>query len=284
MYEQSRNIKGSADIQRSAVSSRPLPVRRDNSVIWIRKWYNDNMDTTDHTFSTTAMAESLGVSVPTIHRAISRLKLEPRRGTKRNLRLSEEDAQALLEHFGKAPKLDGFTREELFVLHVLQKHPFGLRSARAVARCTGISPSTASKALGDLGKRGIVEHRRVTVAEGQTRQIEVWILQIDPRWMADNLMTQIRSVVLPVPTQSVRREVYVPQRFKHLFWNADLSKLNTNDHGPAIAISIIEQYDPHALAWAIRNLDKGAFAVAARQRRGLSPKMLALASRIAESK
>ncbi len=242
------------------------------------------MDTTGPTFSTNEIAESLGVSVPTIHRAALRLNLEPRRGTKRILQLSEKDAQALLEHLGKAPKLDGFTREELFILHVLQKRPFGLRSARAVARCAGISPSTASDALHELEQRGIVEHRCVTVAEGHAKQIEVWTLRIDPYWMTDDLAALIRSVAPPTPRQRNERAVYVPQRFKHLFWNADLSKLNTSTHGPAIAISILEQYDPHALAWIINNLDKEAFSVAAGQRRGLSPKILALASHIAESK
>lgn len=239
------------------------------------------MDTPPYRLSTTALAENLGVSVPTIHRAISRLQLEPGRGTKGHLRLSEEDARVLLEHLGKAPKLDGFTREELFILHVLQKRPFGLRSARAVARCAGISPTTASDALRDLERRRFVEYRRVTVAEERARQIDVWILRMDPSWMRDDLAALIRSVVVPAQTRPLPQEVSVPRRFKHLFWNADLSKLNTVDHGPAIAISIIEQYNPHALAWAIRNLDREAFAVAACQQRGLSPEVRALASAIA---
>ncbi len=159
------------------------------------------MDTTGPTFSTNEIAESLGVSVPTIHRAALRLNLEPRRGTKRILQLSEKGAQALLEHLGKAPKLDGFTREELFILHVLQKRPFGLRSARAVARCAGISPSTASDALRELEQRGIVKHRCVTVAEGHAKQIEVWTLRIDPNWMTDDLAALIRSVAPPTPSQ-----------------------------------------------------------------------------------
>ncbi|MDA8374764.1 MAG: MarR family transcriptional regulator [Actinomycetota bacterium] len=248
----------------------------------IKKCYHNNMDTFAPAISTTAIAARLGVSLPTIHRAIARLKLEPHRGAKGHLCLSEEDARILLEHLGKAPKVDGFTREELFVLKVLQERPFGLRSVRAVARYTGISPTTASDALRKLEQRGIIEHRCVTVAEGRARQIQVWILRIDPYWMRDNFVALIRSVVVPAQTRPLRREMFVPRRFKHLFWNADLSKLNTTDHGPAIAISIIEQYDPHALAWAIKNLDKEAFAVAARQRRGLSPEMLALASHIAE--
>ncbi len=115
------------------------------------------MDTTSPTFSTNEIAECLGVSVPTIHRAALRLNLVLRRGTTGILQFNEDEAQSLLEHLGKAPKLDGFTREELFILHVLQKRPFGLRSARAVARCAGISPSTASVALRELEQRGIVD-------------------------------------------------------------------------------------------------------------------------------
>ena len=242
------------------------------------------MDTTSPTFSTNEIAECLGVSVPTIHRAALRLNLVLRRGTTGILQFNEDEAQSLLEHLGKAPKLDGFTREELFILHVLQKRPFGLRSARAVARCAGISPSTASVALRELERRGIVEHRCVTVAERYAKQIKVWTLWIDPNWMTDDLAARIRSVTPPTPSQRNERAVYVPQRFKHLFWNGDLSKLNTSTHGPAIAISILEQDDPHALAWIIDNLDKEAFSVATCQRRGLSPSTLALASHIAESK
>lgn len=112
--------------------------------------------------SSVAVAENLGVSVPIIHRAIARLPLEPCRGPKGHLRVTQHEAQILLEDLGKAPKGTGFTREELFVLHVLQRRPFGLRSGRAVAKLAGISPSTASQALGNLEKQGLVEHRRIT--------------------------------------------------------------------------------------------------------------------------
>lgn len=242
------------------------------------------MDAKDLTYSTTDAAEWLGVSVPTIHRAISRLKLKPIRGAKGNLRLSEGDLLLLLADLGKAPKMSEFTREELFILNILQKRPFGLRSARLVARHAGISPSTAQKALLNLERQGMVEHRRQIVAEGRVKEIQVWLLCVTPFWMTDELALKLRSIATPLPTQSNQRETHVPQRFKHLFWNTDLRKLNTIDHGPAIAISIIEQDNPHALAWAIRNLDREAFAVAALPRRGFAPRMSALASHIAEKK
>lgn len=88
--------------------------------------------------------------------------------------------------------------------------------------------------------------------------------------MNDETALTIRCVVPPSHPGSLTKDLYVPRRFKHLFWNADLKKLNTRDSGPAI--SIIEQNDPQALAWAIRNLDKEAFEVAARPRRGLPRK------------
>ena len=96
------------------------------------------------------MADWLGVSVPSIHRAIARLGLEPCRGPKGHLRLGEEDARILLGDLGKAPRVDGFSREELFVLSVLLKRPFGLRSGRLIASHAGISPSTALKSLNNL--------------------------------------------------------------------------------------------------------------------------------------
>lgn len=77
------------------------------------------MDTTSEAFSTTQIAKRLGVSVPTIHRAVARLNLVPSRGSKGHLRLSGDDARILLEDLGKAPRVEGFTRQELFVLHVL---------------------------------------------------------------------------------------------------------------------------------------------------------------------
>ena len=242
------------------------------------------MDSFDQTHSTTDVAEWLGVSIPTIHRAISRLKLNPSRGAKGNLRLSEKEIQLLLADLGKAPKIGGFTREEFFILSILQKRPFGLRSARLIARHAGISPSTAQKALGNLERQGFVEHRHQIVAEGHVKEIEVWLLRITPFWMTDEIAMKLRSIVTPLRTQSNQREANVPRRFKHLFWNTDLRKLNTIDHGPAIAISIIEQDNPHALAWAIHNLDREAFAVAALPRRGFTPEMSALASHIAQKK
>ncbi len=242
------------------------------------------MDTSRKVYSTTQVANWLGVSVPSIHRAISRLGLEPCRGPKGHLRLSEKDARILLGDLGKVPKVDGFGREELFVLSVLLKRPFGLRSGRLVARLAGISPSTALKALNNLERRGMVEHRREVVAEGIVKEISVWILRVSPYWMTDKIALDIRSTIPPAPTFPMPKDTKVPRRFKHLFWNVDLAELNTKDHGPAIAIAILEQDNPHALAWAIHNLDPEAFAVAALPRRGFTPEMSALASHIAQKK
>ena len=102
--------------------------------------------------------------------------------------------------------------------------------------------------------------------------------------MTDKIALEIRNTVPPAPNWPVRKDTKVPHRFKHLFWNVDLAKLNTKDHGPAIALAILEQDNPHALAWAIHNLDPEAFAHAALPRRGLTPEMSALASRIAAKK
>ena len=242
------------------------------------------MDTSHKVYSTTQVADWLGVSVPSIHRAITRLGLEPCRGTKGHLRLSENDARILLGDLGKAPRVDGFTREELFVLSVLLRRPFGLRSGRLVARHAGISPSTALKALNSLEQRAMVEHRHEVVAEGTVKEITVWILRVNPCWMTDQIALDIRSTIPPATIGPVRKDTKVPRRFKHLFWNVDLAELNTKDHGPAIAVAILEQDNPHALAWAIHNLDPEAFAVAALPRRGFTPEMSALASRIARKK
>lgn len=242
------------------------------------------MDTTTRLYSTIDVADWLGVSVPTIHRAISRLELTPSRGAKGHFRLGEKDVHLLLKHLGKAPKVNGFSREELFVLKVLLIRPFGLRSARLVAHHAGISPSTALKALNNLEQRGMVEHLRDVVAEGIVKEIHVWILCVTPYWMTDRIALDIRSTIPPASVRPIRRDSKVPRRFKHLFWNVDLAKLTTKDHGPAIAIAILEQDNPHGLAWAIHNLDSEAFAVAALPRRGFTAEMSALAAHIARKK
>ncbi len=242
------------------------------------------MDTTYEPYSITHVAGWLGVSVPTIHRAIARLGLEPRRGSKGHLRLNEQDVRSLLGDLGRAPRLDGFSREELFVLCVLQKRPFGLRSGRLVARHAGISPTTALKVLKSLEKRGMVEHRYEMVAEGVVKEISVWVLRVESYWITDAIASQIRSTIPPAPGLNTQIDMKVPRRFKHLFWNADVAELNTKDHGPAIAIAVLEQDNPHALAWAIQNLSPEAFAVAALPRRGSTPAMSALAAHIAGKK
>ncbi|MHB8263777.1 MAG: MerR family transcriptional regulator [Acidimicrobiales bacterium] len=238
------------------------------------------MDDTVQVYSTVDVASRLGVSIPTIHRAITKLDLEPFRGPKGHLRLSEEDAHKLLRYLGKAPKVEGLTREELFVLSSLYVRPFGLRSRRLVAVQAGISPSTASKSLNNLMHRGMVEHRHATEAVGSAREIDVWILRLIPYWLTDSYAAALRCTIPPVRIQAVGQDSRVPGRFRHLFWNADRKRLNTRDHGTAIAISILEQNNPHALAWAMRNIDPEAFALASRPRRGSTPDRLALAGHI----
>ncbi|MGC9154733.1 MAG: hypothetical protein ACP5HZ_03715 [Ferrimicrobium sp.] len=242
------------------------------------------MDTVETFYSTTYVADWLGVSVPTMHRAMSRLGLEPRRGPKGHLRLNRRDIRALLADLGRAPRVKGFSREELFVLNVLQRRPFGLRSGRLVARHAGISPTTALKALNSLERRGMVEHRHQLVAEGVPKEVTVWVYRVEPYWLTDAIALQIRNTIPPAPRLRTQRDTRVPQHFRHLFWNADLRELNTKDHGSAIATAVLEQDNPHALAWAIQNLSPEAFAIAALPRRGSIPEMSALAAHIAGRK
>ncbi|WP_298345992.1 hypothetical protein [Ferrimicrobium sp.] len=180
--------------------------------------------------------------------------------------------------------MKGFSREELFVLNVLLRRPFGLRSGRLVARHAGISPTTALKALNSLERRGMVEHRHELVAEGVPKEVTVWVFRVEPYWLTDAIGLQIRNTIPPAPRLRTQRDTRVPQHFKHLFWNADLRELNTKDHGSAIAIAVLEQDNPHALAWAIQNLSPEAFAIAALPRRGSTPEMSALAAHIAGRK
>ena len=78
--------------------------------------------------------------------------------THSSVKPSENDTHLLLKHLGKAAKVKDLSREELFNLKVLSTRPFGLRSARLVARHAGISPSTALKLLNNLKQRGMVDN------------------------------------------------------------------------------------------------------------------------------
>ncbi|MHB8319142.1 MAG: hypothetical protein ACYDEP_07945 [Acidimicrobiales bacterium] len=233
-------------------------------------------------FSTPEIASYLGTTVPRVHRAISKLGIAPERGPKGHLRLGPEDVDRLTAHLGQAPKRVDFSREELFVLSVLWRHPFGLRSGRAAARLAGVQPATALKVLRSLEARAMVERYATTVAEIRPTEVVLWKIRLSPYWITEDIAKAIRATAPPTVTHPRRTDRSVPRRFKHLFWNTDIAHLAIDTHGPSIAASILEQDDTDALAWAVMTLPPHAFRRVANAQRGVTPEIRKLAADIAD--
>ena len=111
----------------------------------------------------------------------------------------------------------------MLVLVALGRRPFGLRSARAVARAAGVSPTTAGRSLRRLVEQGYVAQETVRVAEGEVRDVTVWTVRWDgAAWL--RIAETIGDAVLPASTAEPPRQTGdgLPRRLAHLFWNEDL--------------------------------------------------------------
>ncbi len=183
--------------------------------------------------------------------------------------------------------LSSLSNEELKVLSVLWVRPLGLRSERDVARQAGLDPAKALVVLQELERREMVDHREITIAEGRAKQVRVWVLRIIPNWITEEIASAIHANLPPNEISKLMQGANnerVPARFSHLFWNADLSKLNLSDHAVSIAQSVLEHYDVEALSWAIRSIPAEAFTKVANQKRGCNPRIRKLAANIAAYK
>ncbi|MEA2057772.1 MAG: helix-turn-helix domain-containing protein, partial [Actinomycetota bacterium] len=89
--------------------------------------------------TTGRVAERLGTTRSRVHRAVAQGVVRPARTEGGHLRFDTEDIARLERRLGFAPDVAGLSREEVLVAAALLGHPFGLRSARAVARVAGIS-------------------------------------------------------------------------------------------------------------------------------------------------
>lgn len=223
--------------------------------------------------TTSEAARELGTSVPRILRA-TRQGLVPsvRRGN-RTL-LTAKAVEELRRRWGWTPRHDELTRAELLVLAAMARRPRGVRSARQVARHVGVSPTTASAALRHLADRGFVERSTVTEVAGAVRDVRVWHIRWEGRpWQ--RVAGEVGRVTLPTRTDVRARDVRVPSRLAHLFWNTSVRDLTVDDHAVLIAGRILRSGDPEALAWMIRNLPSDAIADATRGR-GLDRRSAAL--------
>ncbi|HPU39117.1 MAG TPA: MarR family transcriptional regulator [Microthrixaceae bacterium] len=222
----------------------------------------------DTLLSTGALADQLGVSVPTVRRTASVLGLPDRRTGGGHRRFSPTDSKLLAERLGTTPTVVGFSSTEVKVLAAVARHPIGLRSMRAIGRAAHVSPTTAESAVRSLVARGLVRSTTETVAEGSARDLVVYRLKLGPGWSkVASLISQAVPPLTMQPTDNASAS-RVPQRFWHHFWNVDPGQLRLPDDGDFVARRLLLSSDPTAWAWAAQHLAPRSIQ-AARHARGV---------------
>jgi hypothetical protein len=131
-----------------------------------------------------------------------------------------------------------------------------------------------------LTERGLVRREKEWVAAGRARELDLVRADLTaPEWPA--LAPRLATVLLPSGRDSPR-PTRVPVRLRHLFWNADPSRLDIDAHGGYIAERLLSTGDLDGLAWGLRALTRADWEQAARNR-GLSAEKQALAHNLARS-
>ena|SRR6266511_568793 len=232
------------------------------------------------TLSASEVARRLGTSLPRVQRAIERLGLAVERRSGGRVRLRESQLEQLRSELGVVSSVDGLSRVEAQVLAALARAPRGLATLRAVARRAGVSPTAASGALSSLAERGLVGREREWVAAGRARQVELVRANVTASEWA-TLAPRLAGVRPPVRREP-RRPSRLPARLRHLFWNADPTRLDLDAHGGYIAERLLSSHDLDGIAWGARALAPADWEQAARNR-GLSAAERALARNIARN-
>lgn len=233
------------------------------------------MDSTD--LSAADVARELGTSLPRVVRAAKRLGLDARQGNGR-LALRPAQVARLREELGVSVRIPGLTRTEVSVLSALRNAPLGLVSARAVASRAKVSPTAASRALKSLTGKGLVRAEPTTIAAGRARRVELFHAnRLSPRW---SKLTPLLAGVHPPVDRRAERDIQVPPRLRHLFWNTAPGQLQLERGGPYIARRLLSTMDLDGLAWGARNL-RASDWVHARKARGLDFNTRALARNLA---
>ena len=200
--------------------------------------------------TTGEVARELGTSVPRVHRAVDRLGLRPSKSPGGHLRLDATEVRQLTKLLGRVPAVEGFDREETLVLTALGRRPFGLASARAAARAAGVSPTAATKALGNLASLGYVEQVSRQAIEGRVRTISVWkVCWASSAWLT--VAPNLAGVAFPESERRLPVATHVPRRLSHLFWDVpNPMAIDLRKRGPTVANRMLTSNDPQALAWA----------------------------------
>ena len=217
------------------------------------------MDTDQLTVS--RLATELGVAPSTLYRRLVRQPLTATR------------ADQLRKLFGVVPAVPGYSRRELLILATISRSPLGLRSVRAIARRTSLSPTTVSRALPRLLRNALVTCVRRQFVEGRIVEGDLWSLNhASAKW--HEIAAAVGRVSLPEVAPAPIAH-HVPARFGHHFWTGSLSTLDLDSDGPYIASRLVLSDDPQAIAWAAANLSAGSLRRCARSR-GLAPSQRSL--------
>ena len=233
----------------------------------------------DSLLTTGLVAEKLSTTRSRIHRAVARGLVHPATTDGGHLRFTEADVALLMQRLGFTPSVAGLNREEVLAASALLRHPLGLRSARAVGRAAGISPTTASRVLHRLEALTLVRRRRRRVVLGTPADVDMWEIDVrNRRWSRLSLV--LADTVLPELSEPADRHRRVPVWLRHLFWNADVHTLDVEWDASYIAGRILASDDAQAHAWAAQTLPSEAFLEAARMR-GVPARRAALARHLA---
>lgn len=224
------------------------------------------------TYTAGEVARRLNVSTPTVRRAAASLSLAPQTTAGGHRRFSRTDVAAMRRLIGFTPTVDGLTRSEVKTLAALARHPNGLRSNRAVARATGLSPTAAGRAAARLCVLELASRATEDVAEGSVTTVQVWKLRVGRPWF--EIADEVARTVLPERPDPGTSD-HVPPRFWHQFWNVHPRQLDTDADGAFIALRLVGGDDPAGRAWALRHLDADALD-AVRRARGVDVRLVAM--------
>lgn len=233
------------------------------------------------TISAADLARELGTSVPRVTRAVKRLGIDARQPNGR-FAFGSRAADRIRDALGIMPRVAGLSPSELAVLAALRDAPFGLDSARAVARRGNLSPTAAKRALDSLARVGLVVRSTEVIAAGRAREAEISRANVQhPRWPSlDPVLARVKRPASP--QRDRRSDARVPARLRHLFWNTAESQLDAKRAGPYIARRLLRTMDLQGLAWGAQALAPGDWTRAA-EARGLDPGVRRLALNLAAS-
>jgi DNA-binding MarR family transcriptional regulator len=202
------------------------------------------------TITAPAIAEQLGVSLPTVHRLLDREGV-PRLGRGRTRVVPVSVFERIRRARGTAPALP-IPAVEGRILAALLRSPHGLGSARRVAELASVSPTAASRHLRALLRAGLVSHHTRRVAEHKVIDKSEWRVDTKNTYWPE-LAPAIRSIRLPEHRQA--RSDSLPRWLKHHFWNADPKTLTMRENGAYIARRLLNSGDAAAVQWALTNAD-----------------------------